>query len=249
MLISILTSTYNSATHIEDALNSFLIQSYQEKELVVIDGASQDDTCAKVKALLEGQVFQLISEPDKGIYDALNKGIQMAKGDIIGILHSDDVFASTDVLRKVAIAFEQDETLMAVYGDLQYVKRENKDEVIRNWIAGTSSMEKLNWGWMPPHPTLFIRKACFLKYGAYDLQYRSAADYDLILRFLYQYQIKIAYIPEVLVKMRVGGTSNVSFKNRWRANQEDRQAMKVNGVSFPFLASLWKPLRKLRQFL
>lgn len=249
MLISIITSTYNSSAYIEDALASFLMQSYQEKELVVIDGASQDDTSSKVKAVMGHHSFQFISEPDKGIYDALNKGIQKAKGDIIGILHSDDVFAYNEVLRKVAQAFEQDQTIMAVYGDLQYVKRENKEELIRNWISGACSLAKLKWGWMPPHPTLFIRKECFQKFGHYDLQYRSAADYDLILRFLYRYQLKIAYIPDVLVKMRVGGTSNVSFKNRWRANQEDRRAMKINGVSFPLLASLWKPLRKLRQFL
>nr|WP_237612956.1 glycosyltransferase family 2 protein [Pedobacter glucosidilyticus] len=249
MLISIITSTYNSAALIEDALDSFLIQSYQEKELLVIDGASQDDTCVKVETRMKHQVFQMISEPDKGIYDALNKGIQMAKGDVIGILHSDDVFASPDVLSKVARIFEQEPEVMAVYGDLQYVKRGNKDEVMRNWVSGASSSKKLNWGWMPPHPTLFIRKACFQKYGAYDLQYRSAADYDLILRFLYRYQIKTAYIPEVLVKMRVGGVSNASWRNRWRANQEDRQAMKVNGISYPLFASLWKPLRKLKQFL
>jgi glycosyltransferase len=249
MLISIITSTYNSAAYVEDALNAFLMQSYPGKELVVVDGASQDDTCVKVKARMEGEAFQLVSEPDKGIYDALNKGIAKAKGEVIGILHSDDVFASEDVLSKVAHVFEQDPTIMAVYGDLQYVKRDNKDEVIRNWISGFYSLKNLNWGWMPPHPTLFIRKTCFQKYGDYDLQYRSAADYDLILRFLYRYQIKTAYIPEVLVKMRVGGTSNVSWKNRWRANQEDKLAMKINGVTFPSIASLWKPLRKLKQFL
>lgn len=248
MLISIITSTYNSAAYIQDALDAFLLQSYPVKELLVIDGASTDDTCEKVKARMEGQVFQLISEPDKGIYDALNKGIQMAKGDIIGILHSDDIFAHPHVLEKVALAFEKDPSLMAVYGDLQYVKRENTREIIRNWVSGEMTLEKLNWGWMPPHPTLFIRKDCFLKFGNYQLNYQSAADYDLILRFLYRYQIKTAYIPEVLVKMRVGGTSNVNLKNRWRANKEDRLAMQTNGIAFPLLASLWKPLRKLKQF-
>ena len=247
MLISIITATYNSEEYLADSINSYQKQTHLEKELILIDGKSTDKTLEIISAHAN-QINYLVSETDQGIYDALNKGIKAANGQIIGILHSDDLFYSQDVLSAVNHAFNKNANLEAVYGDLQYVKRDNPNTIIRNWISGSFKKEKMKWGWMPPHPALFIRKECFEKYGIYDLQYKSAADYDLILRLLYKNNLKTEYISKVLVKMRVGGLSNLSLKNRWRANREDYQAMQKNGIPFAFFVAILKPLRKLNQF-
>ncbi|MFD1628630.1 glycosyltransferase family 2 protein [Pseudopedobacter beijingensis] len=247
MLISVITSTYNSASCLANALESFKVQSYAEKELVLVDGGSTDKT---LEIIEKSEITdKMISERDQGIYDALNKGIMLASGDVIGILHSDDMFYNAEVLQSVAEVFKANPDLKAVYGDLLYVERDNTDKVVRNWKSGEFDVNKLAYGWMPPHPALFIKKQCFLKYGLYDLQYHSAADYDLILRFLYKYKIETAYLPQILMKMRVGGMSNKTFKNRLRANAEDRVAMKVNGIAFPFLVAALKPLRKIGQYI
>ena len=248
MLISIITSTFNSEDFLEAALASYQAQDHQEKELIIIDGASTDKTLAIV-ARYKHLCQVLISEKDKGIYDALNKGIAHASGEVIGILHSDDLYYNGRVLAEVNKAFEDHPSLQALYGDLQYVKRDDPDKVIRNWVSGKWDVKKLSYGWMPPHPALFIRKKCFEEFGNYQLKYHSAADYDLILRMLYKQQVETAYLPGVLMKMRVGGLSNQSLKNRWRANREDRQAMKENGIMFPALVAFLKPLRKIKQFL
>lgn len=247
MLISVITSTYNSEVFLADALNSFGSQEYGAKELVLVDGGSADGTLSIVNH--SKFVSKLVSEKDRGIYDALNKGVELASGEVVGILHSDDLFYNEQVLGDVAKAFQANPKLEAIYGDLLYVERDDVNRVVRNWKSGAYDITKLAYGWMPPHPALFIKKECFRKYGLYDLQYRSAADYDLILRFLYKYKIETAYLPQVLVKMRVGGISNKTFKNRLRANAEDRAAMKTNGVAFPVLVSALKPLRKIGQYI
>lgn len=247
MLISIITATFNSEAFIQSAIQSVNQQTYPWIEHLLMDGASEDQTLNLIEQEQTPQQ-RLYSAADRGIYDALNKGIKLAQGEIIGILHSDDLFASSEVLQKVADQFHADEALMAVYGDLQYVNRSNTQQVIRHWVSGTFQPSDFHWGWMTPHPTLFIRKSCFDTYGAYNLQLKSAADYELILRFLYQHQLKTVYIPEVLVKMRVGGMSNQSLRNRWRANQEDRLAMKMNGIPFPLFTAICKPLRKINQY-
>lgn len=248
MLISIVTSTFNSEEFLETALASYEMQDHKDKELIVIDGASSDNTLAII-AQHKNLCDFFVSEKDKGIYDALNKGVTRASGEVIGILHSDDMFYDGSVLSEVSRMFEKDNSLQALYGDLQYVKRDNHEKVVRHWESGKWNIKKLSYGWMPPHPALFIRRKCFEDFGNYNLKYHSAADYDLILRFLYKYQIKTAYLPRIFMKMRVGGLSNQSLKNRLRANKEDRQAMKENGISFPFLVSFLKPLRKIKQFL
>jgi glycosyltransferase len=247
MLISVVTATYNSSIFLKDAFDSFQKQTYSSKELIVIDGNSQDETLNIIKQN-SSIIKHWVSEPDQGIYDALNKGIQLAKGDVIGILHSDDFFASPDALNEVAQVFINHPEIEAVYGDLEYVERNNPDHIIRKWISGKYQYHQLKLGWMPPHPALFIKRTCFDKFGNYDLRYHSAADYDLILRFLFKNQIKVAYLPKVLVKMRVGGLSNKSLKNRLRANKEDRLAMKINGIKFALIVSILKPLRKLGQY-
>ena len=247
MLISIITATYNSEAFIAKALDSYRAQIYHQKELLLIDGKSKDHTLSILKDYLDC-ITVLKSEIDHGIYDALNKGIQLAKGEIIGILHSDDLFTDNKVLEKVAQKFNSDSNLMALYGDLEYVDRNNSNKVIRYWKSGGYSLKAIESGWMPPHPTLFIKKECFDKFGMYNLNFKSAADYDLILRFFYKHQLKLTYIPQVLVKMRIGGLSNKSLANRWKANLEDRSAMKQNGIPFPLLVAILKPLRKLSQF-
>ncbi len=247
MHISLITATYNSQYFIKDALHSYKMQIYPNKELVVIDGMSADATL-EILAENEESINILVSEKDKGIYDALNKGVDLATGDVIGILHSDDFLANHNVLSQVAQKFKEDPSLEAVYGDLQYVDRQNPEKVIRNWVSGEYDIKNFSKGWMPPHPALFIKKSCFKKYGNYNLSYKSAADYDLILRFLFKQQIKVGYIPSVLVKMRVGGLSNKSLKNRINANQEDRLALRINGVPHSFLVSVLKPLSKISQF-
>ncbi|WP_442796386.1 glycosyltransferase family 2 protein [Pelobium manganitolerans] len=247
MRISVITATYNSQAFLKTALDSFIAQSYINKELVIVDGKSTDDTL-EILASKHQHINTIVSEPDKGIYDALNKGIQLATGDVIGILHSDDFFADENVLAGVKQKFDEDVKLDAVYGDLQYINRENPDKIIRNWISGEYNINNFKRGWMPPHPALFIKKRCFKKFGLYDLGYKSAADYDLILRFLFKHQIETAYLPKVLTKMRVGGLSNRSFKNRLNANREDRMALEKNGVPNPLLVSVLKPLSKIGQF-
>lgn len=247
MQISIITATYNSQSFIRDALQSYKAQNHPDKELIIIDGKSEDATL-EILAENNEYINTLVSEKDNGIYDALNKGVELSNGDIIGILHSDDFFANDDVLNLVDKKFTEDPSVEAVYGDLQYVDRENPDKIIRNWVAGAYDVSKFKQGWMPPHPTLFIKKSCFKKYGNYNLTYKSAADYDLILRFLFKNQMKTVYIPQVLVKMRVGGLSNKSLKNRINANKEDRLALKLNGMQNPLLVSILKPLSKISQF-
>ena len=188
----------------------------------------------------------VISEPDKGIYDALNKGIARSTGDVIGLIHSDDFFADEKVLERVAAAFS-DPDIDAVYGDLEYVAAADPTRVVRRWRAGNFTPRKLAWGWMPPHPTLFMRRRVFEAHGAYDASYHIAADYDAILRWFGQGGIRTAYIPEVLVKMRLGGKSNRSLRSIFRKSLEDYRALRSNKVGgIGALAA--KNLSKLPQF-
>lgn len=245
MKISIITATWNSESTIADTLDSLASQTYESTEFIVIDGASKDKTLSIINAR-NGLISSIISEPDKGIYDALNKGIQTATGDIIGFLHSDDIFASPETLRQVATVFS-DGSIDAMYGDLDYVSKENTSNIIRHWRSGNFVKSKIKNGWMPPHPTFYMRREHYSKLGGFDLSYRIAADYESILRYLWQTDMKVAYIPEVLVKMRVGGESNRSLKNIIRKSKEDWRAMKSNGVA-PIRAILGKNLSKIPQF-
>lgn len=239
-------AAYNSQTTIARAISSFLGQSYTEKELIVIDGASRDKTCTIVEELAAPQM-SLFSEPDEGIYDALNKGIAMAKGDVIGILHTDDLFTHSAVLDRVSEAFDRGD-VDGVYGDLEYVAKDDPSRVIRYWQSGPYRPELLKRGWMPPHPTLFLRREVFDYYGAYDTSFRIAADYDAMLRWLTQGDLRLAYLPEVLVKMRVGGESNRSLGRIMKKSAEDYRAIRRNKVGGAGTL-LAKNLSKLPQFL
>ncbi|ROQ22525.1 glycosyltransferase family 2 protein [Gallaecimonas pentaromativorans] len=245
MKISVITATWNSGRTIASTLDSLAAQSYKDVELIVIDGASSDDTVEIIKSRKDID-FVLISEPDNGIYDALNKGILKASGDVVGFLHSDDFFSSPNVLTEIAAEFERS-GVDAVYGDLEYVAQNNVEKVIRLWRSGLYSKSKIVNGWMPPHPTFYMRRNKYLELGAFDLRYRIAADYESILRYLWKANVSVAYIPKVLVKMRVGGESNRSFMNIIKKSKEDWQAMKENDL--PALrAILGKNLSKISQF-
>ncbi|MEP4558935.1 glycosyltransferase family 2 protein [Cobetia amphilecti] len=246
MKISVVTACFNSQATIGEAIATLKRQSWGNVEHVVIDGASKDDTVEVARKTL-GPVDVLVSEPDKGIYDALNKGIVNSTGDIVGFLHSDDLYAHDEVLSRVAACFEDPE-IGAVYGDLQYVKAANTTHVIRHWKSGSFSTDKLKYGWMPPHPTFFMRRELYEELGGFDLAYRIAGDYDALLRYLASDKVKVHYLPEVLVKMRLGGASNGSLKQIIRKSREDISAMMKNGVN-PVLALPYKNLSKLPQFM
>lgn len=246
MKISIVTAVYNREKTIGQALESVAGQSYPDVEHIVIDGASSDGTLAEIRSRSRPGMH-VISEPDDGIYDALNKGIAAATGDVIGLMHSDDFFASDTVLDIVASCFEGPGT-MAVYGDLDYVSASDPDRIIRRWRSGDYSRRKLARGWMPPHPTLFFRREVFEAFGAYDTSYRIAADYDAILRWFGQGDVSPVYVPHVLVKMRVGGESNRSLARIIRKSWEDYRALRSNSVG-GLAALAWKNLSKLPQFI
>jgi glycosyltransferase involved in cell wall biosynthesis len=245
--ISVITATYNSASTIENSLLSFINQDYENKELIIIDGGSTDETLSIIEKY-KSAVSIIISEKDNGIYDALNKGISIATGDVIAILHSDDFYIHNHVLSKVIetfIAYKSD----SVYGNLIYVDRIDTNRIIRKWISGNYIHGKFIQGWMPPHPAFFAKKECYNRYGKFNLSLRSSADYELMLRFLHKHKISTAYLNEFLVKMRIGGQSNVSLKNRIKANREDKLAWELNDLKPAFYTLFFKPLRKLIQFL
>ncbi len=244
--ISIITACLNNAATIEDTVKSVLGQDYPGVEFIVVDGASADGTLDILNRYRD-RITALISEKDEGIYYALNKGLKMATGEIAGLLHADDFYNGADILSKVMKAFESAGT-DCVYGDLQYVQRDKTGKVLRNWIAGEYNDGLFLKGWMPPHPSFFIRRACYEKYGFFNTDLSISADYELMLRMIHKYKLSTRYLPEVLVKMRAGGKSNKSLANRIKANAEDRKAWKMNDLQPSPLTLIRKPLGKLKQF-
>lgn len=246
MKVSIITVCYNSSETIESTIQSVISQNYTNIEYIIVDGQSTDDTL-KIVERHKNKISRVVSEKDKGIYDAINKGIVLATGDIVAILHADDFYTNENVISSIAYEFNQ-KNVDAVYGDLQYVDRVNTNIVKRNWISGAYHKPNFLKGWMPPHPSFFARKRCYEKFGNFNTTLKSAADYELMLRFLYKNNCSVAYIPQVLVKMRVGGKSNVSFMNRIKANREDKKAWELNGLTPELFTFIKKPLSKLCQF-
>lgn len=246
MKITIITATYNSAATVRDTLESVRYQDYPDIEHVIIDGLSGDDTLKIVNEY--PHVARVESGKDRGIYDAMNKGISNATGEVIGILNSDDVYTDVTVLSSVMRLFE-DDSVDACYADLQYVKADDLNKVTRTWKSGAYSKRSFYFGWMPPHPTFFVRRRVYDKIGNFNLELRSAADYELMLRAFVKHNLHIVYLPAIIVKMRAGGMSNASLKNRLRANNEDRKAWEINWLR-PYFFTIWlKPLRKIGQFL
>lgn len=231
MKISVITACYNSASTLGHALDSVVSQNYSDIEHIVIDGASSDVTRSILEARPQQQL-RWYSEPDEGIYDALNKGIARAQGDVVGFLHADDEYASTDVLSMVARCFT-DPSVMACYGDLVYVSQHDTSRVIRYWRSGAYHPSQLKSGWMPPHPTLYVRRELYEKIGGFNTTYRIAADYDCILRlfcYIEERGGRVEYLPSVLVNMRTGGASNRSLKNIIQKSREDLWALRSNKV-------------------
>jgi len=246
MNISIITVTHNAESTLEDCLESVTAQSANVEHLI-IDGASTDGTQQVIRKY-QNTLEKVVSEPDEGIYHAMNKGLRMVTGDIIGILNADDYYPSKNVLSWVADAFS-DPTVDACYGDLVYVDSKDTNKTVRFWRADDFDSSKFYWGWMPPHPTFFVRRSVYERYGMFDLSLGSAADYEIMLRFLLKCGLKAVYVPQVLVNMRTGGVSNASIKNRLLANKMDRKAWQVNGLR-PYPWTLWfKPLRKVGQWV
>lgn len=246
MKISIVTAVFNRAGTIADALRSVETQSYQNVEHIVQDGGSGDGTLDIIRQFGNSPA-RLVSEPDGGIYDAINKGISRASGDIIGLMHSDDFFADDLVLQRVAEAF-RDQEVDGVYGDLDYVSASNTGKIVRHWRSGPYHPDLLKRGWMPPHPTLYLRREVFDRWGLYDTSMRIAADYEAMLRYLVRGDIRLAYIPEVLVKMRVGGESNRSLSRILKKSREDYTALRRYGVG-GMGTLMAKNFSKLEQFL
>ena len=245
MIISIITATFNASKTIECCLESVEAQSCNV-EHIIIDGVSTDNTVHIVQEYT-GHPVRLLSQPDLGIYDAMNKGITMATGDVVGILNADDFYSSGDVLAKVSEAFS-DPKVDACYGDLKYVDAHNVDKIVRYWKSGNYDRKKFYSGWMPPHPTFFVRSSIYEKYGVFNLDLGTAADYELMLRLLLKHGINAVYIPDVLVHMRTGGKSNVSFSNRLKANRMDRKAWSINELKSRLWTIPLKPLRKIPQW-
>ncbi|EBA12400.1 glycosyltransferase family 2 protein [Roseobacter sp. CCS2] len=245
MKISVVTAVMNGRDTLPAMLDSLRTQTYVDVEHVVQDGGSTDSTLAYLHA--EGHPNMVLqSSPDSGIYDAINQGIRRATGDIVGLLHADDTLAAPDVLAQVADALANPE-IDGVYGDLQYVARDDASRVIRNWTAGPYSAAHLKRGWMPPHPTLYLRREVFARSGLYDTSYRIAGDYEAMLRFLTSGKVRLGYIPQVMVQMKMGGVSNRSFAHMIRKSREDYRAIRRHGVG-GVGTLVAKNLSKLGQF-
>lgn len=243
--ISVITVCFNAQKTIGDCIESVRNQTLVS-EHVIIDGVSTDGTLDVVERYTR-ELAKVVSEPDRGVYDAMNKGVINASGDIVGILNADDMYYDDDVLLRVSRVFERDD-VDACYGDLVYVDLLATNRVTRYWKSSEYSENKFYWGWMPPHPTFFVRRSLYEKYGLFRLDLGSAADYELMLRFLLANKVKATYIPHIQIKMRTGGVSNVSMRNRILANKMDRKAWQVNGLE-PYSWTLTvKPLRKLSQW-
>ncbi len=243
--ISLITCCYNAEAHIGRCIESVIAQNYPNLEYIIVDGDSTDSTLSIIEQY-EQHITRLISEPDKGVYDAMNKGIQLAAGEVIGTLNADDFFAADNILKTIGNIFSHNDTQIA-YGDLDYVNL--NETIIRRWRTKAYIKGIYNWGWMPPHPTFYCKRALFEKLGLYKLDYGTAADYELMLRFMHTTDLNTFYLNKVLVKMQIGGLSNMSFKNRLKAWGNDLKAMQKNGIRFPLLTLIMKPVRKILQFL
>ena len=246
MKVSIITVTLNSEKYLSDCIHSVNRQNYKNIEHIIIDGKSTDGT---LDIILENtdHISYWLSETDRGMYDAINKGLQLATGDIVGILNSDDMFASADAVRTIVDCFENS-TTDSVYGDLVYIDPSNPNKIDRYWKGNSYKRGRFRYGWMPAHPTFYIRRELIEQYGLYENHYYTAADYEFMARYLFRHKISAQYVDAMLVKMRTGGISNGNLKSRLRANRRDYLAMRKNKIPFSFFVSILKPLIKLPQF-
>ena len=246
MKVTIITVTYNSAIYLEQCIQSVIGQHYHDIEHIIVDGGSTDGTL-DIIAQYQSKIAKWVSEPDHCMYDAINKGMRMATGDIIGTLNSDDILASREVIGSIAHSFKYSGA-EAIYGDIVYVQPSDLNNVLRIWNGSDYNRNKFKYGWMPAHPSFYIRRSLIEKYGFYETHFYSAADYEFMARYLFFHKVDACYLPKLIVKMRMGGMSNGSLSRRLRANRRDYLAMKKNNIPFPLLASILKPLSKLYQY-
>ncbi|VXA95887.1 Glycosyltransferase [Flavobacterium sp. 9R] len=248
MKISIITVVYNNEKTIQDAMQSVLGQTYKNIEYVIIDGNSKDSTVNLINEYKD-QLGYFISEKDKGLYDAMNKGINACTGDVIGILNSDDLYQDSEIITAVMEHFNNDPALDIVYGDLVYVKSEDTNKVVRNWKSKeyyNLFFENAN---VPPHPSLFVRRKVYKEIGLFDLQFKLAADYELMLRMFKKHNFKSKYINRLIIKMRLGGATNQNYTNIINQNKEILKAWKVNGLQAPFYLMPLRIIKRLSQFI
>ena len=246
MKVSVITICHNSEKFIAHTIQSVLSQTHSDIEYIIVDGNSDDSTPEIIRSYLPA-ISKWVSEPDEGLYDAMNKGIGMASGDVIGFLHSDDFFIDEKVIEKLSDVFEH-ENPDSVYGDIQYVDEHDFRKVLTNRKYGKCRLWKFKLGWSPPHSAFYVKREVFEKLGKFDTSFSIAADYDWILRILVKYKKRAVYIPEVLVRMRVGGVSNRTMKNVRKKWREDKRAMKINGFGSP-LTLFFKIMRPVAHFI
>jgi len=246
MRVSIITICYNREATIGKAIESVLNQDYPNIEYLVIDGNSNDGTTAIIQSYAD-KISTFISEPDKGMYDALNKGLQLATGDIIGLMHSDDEFYDGTVVSQIVAAFQNNQNTAGVYGDGIYVSNDAEERIIRDRIGGAYSLKRVQSGWLPLHPTVYLKRTVMEKYGFYNLDFKIASDTELLLRYLYKYKIKMIYLNSYFVKMRMGGLST-SYKRAFEVLVEDYNIYKFHGL-FAFRVVFLKKMVALKQYL
>lgn len=248
MKFTIITVTYNSASTLCDAISSVLSQSYCDIEYIVIDGFSQDNTIEMIKCYeskFNGRL-KWLSEKDNGLYDAMNKGFRMATGDIIGILNSDDLLAEVTAIEKVVDCFKSHKNIDGVYADLYYVSQYDTSKIVRHWISGKQRSFKR--GWHPAHPTFYVKREVYQKYGLFDLSFKFAADFELMLRLIEKKHIKLVYLPEPLVRMRLGGITSKNISNIIKGNIECIEAFKKNEIKICALYPFCRIFPKLKQY-
>ena len=250
MKITIITTSFNSAQTIESTLKSVLQQSYTDFEYLLIDGCSTDGTLDIIRCyepLFDGRL-KVFSEPDDGIYDAMNKGIAKASGEIVGFLNSDDFFTSDDVLSTLAKTFDVSGDIDAVYGDVHYVDETDLTKTVRYYSSHQFYREKMRRGYMPAHPSFYCKKTCFEKFGNYDCTFKIAADFEWLLRVIYNGKIRMSYIPKDFVTMRTGGASSSGLKSHLQIFKDHWRAFRKNGVKTNYLLYCTRYLQKLTEF-
>ena len=247
MKVSIVTGTYNSEAYIKDCVSSIQNQDYSDIEHIIIDGASKDNTVAIIENM-PNRVSKLISEPDGGIYNAMNKGLRLCEGEIVGILNSDDFYNTNQVISNIVDAFQKTDA-DCVFGDLYYVNAENPEKIVRKWVTGNYSKNSFRKGWHPAHPSFFVKSDVYKKYGYFDEELSLAADFEIMLRFIERHGLKTHYIAEPLVRMRLGGATSKNLKNVIKGNKECIRAFEKNDMSAPLLYSIRRLAPKLKQFV
>jgi len=248
MKLSVITVVYNNDKTISEAINSVLSQNYDEIEYIIIDGASRDNTLTIIKEY-QSRISKFVSEPDTGLYDAMNKGVRLATGDVIGILNSDDMYQDRNVISDIMYQFNNDEKVDLVYGDLVYVKQDDTNKIVRNWRSIKYYPNFFEDGNVPPHPSLFVKTEVYKESGLFNLDFKLAADYEFMLRIFKKHSFKSKYINRIIIRMRLGGATNQSFRNIWRQNVEILRAWNTNELRVPFLLMPLRLFKRIIQFI